>query len=86
MQVQAEDIAPDLHEPLRLWAIVTVAAASNLLGSGWVEVSYGIVCDGFAGRSFPRAAPLRGPSRWRVARWRAECVKRHGGPRAMAPD
>ena len=62
VQVQAEDIAPDLHEPLRLLGDCYCRHSFDLLGSGWVEVSYGMVCNGFAGRSFP-AQPRRAADR-----------------------
>jgi heparinase II/III-like protein len=53
LSVGAADIAPDLHEPLRLLGDGHRRHRFNLLGSGWVEVRYGTACEGFAGRAFP---------------------------------
>ncbi len=52
VSAQAEDIAADLHEPLRILGDCYRRHRFDLLGSGWVEVSYGMTCNGFAGRSF----------------------------------
>ena len=62
MSVQASDIGPDLHGPLRILGDRYRRHCFDLLGSGWVEVSYGMGCNGFAGRSFP-AQPRRAADR-----------------------
>jgi Heparinase II/III N-terminus/Heparinase II/III-like protein len=62
VSVRPEDIAPDFHEPLRLLGDCHRSHCFDLLGSGWVEVNYGMACNGFAGRSFP-AQPRRAADR-----------------------
>jgi hypothetical protein len=53
VSIDAKEIAPDLHEPLRLLGDCHRRHRFDLLGSGWVEVRYGMTCPGFAGHAFP---------------------------------
>jgi hypothetical protein len=53
VSIDAKEIAPDLHEPLRLLGDCYRRHRFDLLGSGWVEVRYGMTCAGFAGHAFP---------------------------------
>jgi hypothetical protein len=60
--VTAADIPVAMHEPLRLLGACYRAHRFDLLGSGWVEVRYGMTCRGFAGRSYP-PHPAANPDR-----------------------
>jgi hypothetical protein len=53
LSIGAQDIAPDLREPLRLLGDSYRRHCFDLLGSGWVEVRYGMSCHGFVGHKFP---------------------------------
>jgi hypothetical protein len=52
LTIAAADIPADLHEPLRLIGDQYCRHRFDLLGSGWVEVRYGMSCRGFAGRVY----------------------------------
>src|SRR5215471_15903910 len=45
--ISAADIAPGLHDPLRVLGAHYLAHRFNLLGSGWTEIRYGMACRGF---------------------------------------
>jgi hypothetical protein len=49
----ASDIPANLHEPLRLRGDGYRRHRFDLLGSGPIEVRYGMACAGFAGRKYP---------------------------------
>jgi hypothetical protein len=53
VSIMAADIAPQLHEPLRLLGDHYRAHRFDLLGSGRVKVQYGMSCAGFAGHVYP---------------------------------
>jgi hypothetical protein len=56
--ISAADIAPSLHEPLRVLGACYLGHRFSLLGSGWTEIRYGMACRGFAGRSCPQHPPV----------------------------
>jgi hypothetical protein len=58
----ATDIAADLHKVLRLLGECYLGHRFDLLGSGWVEVRYGMACQGFLGRSYAPQPPVRADS------------------------
>jgi hypothetical protein len=51
--LDAIDIPASLHEPLRLLAESYRRHRFDLLGSGPIEVRYGLACRGFAGHKYP---------------------------------
>jgi hypothetical protein len=64
----AADIPPDLHEPLRLLGDDYLRHRFDLLGSGPIELRYGVACAGFAGCKYP---PRPGIVADRAGQWLA---------------
>jgi hypothetical protein len=64
----AADIPPALHEALLLLGDDYLRHRFDLLGSGPVELRYGIACAGFAGRKYP---PRPAPAADRAGQWLA---------------
>jgi hypothetical protein len=81
LTIAAADIPADLHEALRLVGDQYCRHRFDLLGSGWVEVRYGMTCHGFAGRTFP-AHSIVAPDR--DGTWLAEHVNTSNLDRARA--
>lgn len=56
--ISARDIPEDIHAALRLRGERLLRHEFNLLGSGPVQVGYGVVCSGFIGQIFPAGAAV----------------------------
>jgi hypothetical protein len=58
VRLDAADIPAALHEPLRLIGEACRQHRFDLLGSGPIEVQYGMACPGFAGRRYSPRSPV----------------------------